>query len=53
MAANPRHEPFVDHAGVLRDSKTGRAINGRAEDDEDEDDTLRAHAASLPPARFR
>ena len=30
MAANPRPEPFVDHAGVLRDSRTGRPINGRA-----------------------
>ena len=29
MAANPRPEPFVDHAGILRDSRTGRPINGR------------------------
>ena len=28
LSANERAEPFVDHAGVLRDSKTGRAING-------------------------
>ena len=28
LAANQRAEPFVDHAGVLRDSKTGRPING-------------------------
>ena len=29
MSANARAEPFVDHAGVLRDSRTGRPINGR------------------------
>ena len=29
QSANPRAEPFVDHAGVLRDSRTGRPINGR------------------------
>ncbi|KAH9912469.1 acyltransferase ChoActase/COT/CPT [Epithele typhae] len=28
LAANQRAEPFIDHAGVLRDSKTGRPING-------------------------
>ena len=28
MAANERAEPFVDHAGILRDSKTGRPISG-------------------------
>ena len=28
LSANERAEPFVDHAGVLRDSKTGRPING-------------------------
>ena len=37
--ANERPAPFVDHAGVLRDSKTGRPINGHAigvsEDDDD------------------
>ncbi|KZT04232.1 acyltransferase ChoActase/COT/CPT [Laetiporus sulphureus 93-53] len=30
LSANPRPEPFVDHAGVLRDSKTGRPMNGQA-----------------------
>ncbi|OBZ70572.1 putative mitochondrial carnitine O-acetyltransferase [Grifola frondosa] len=39
LSANQRPEPFVDHAGVLRDSKTGRPINGRGTektyDDED------------------
>ncbi|KAH9932526.1 acyltransferase ChoActase/COT/CPT [Fomitopsis serialis] len=29
-SANPKPEPFVDHAGILRDSKTGRPINGQA-----------------------
>ncbi|KAG2094434.1 carnitine acetyl transferase [Suillus discolor] len=27
-SANERPAPFVDHAGILRDSKTGRPING-------------------------
>ncbi|KAI0253487.1 acyltransferase ChoActase/COT/CPT [Lactifluus subvellereus] len=36
-AANERPEPFVDHAGVLRDSKTGRRINGTVSDDEEEE----------------
>ena len=39
LSANPKPEPFVDHAGVLRDSKTGRPVNGHGEhgpyDDED------------------
>ena len=48
LAANQRAEPFVDHAGILRDSKTGRAINGRAEASDDEDDTLRALSLSSP-----
>ncbi|TFY61886.1 hypothetical protein EVJ58_g4233 [Rhodofomes roseus] len=30
VSANPKPEPFVDHAGILRDSKTGRPINGQA-----------------------
>jgi len=29
--ANERPAPFVDHTGILRDSKTGRAINGSAD----------------------
>ncbi|EGO19260.1 hypothetical protein SERLADRAFT_364059 [Serpula lacrymans var. lacrymans S7.9] len=28
LSANERPAPFVDHAGILRDSKTGRPING-------------------------
>jgi len=33
----------VDHGGILRDSKTGRPINGMVSDDEDENyaDTMR------------
>jgi hypothetical protein len=27
-SANEHPAPFVDHAGILRDSKTGRLING-------------------------
>ncbi|KDQ50285.1 hypothetical protein JAAARDRAFT_42285 [Jaapia argillacea MUCL 33604] len=34
MAANERPAPFVDHAGVLRDSKTGRPINGHGGESE-------------------
>jgi carnitine O-acetyltransferase len=43
-SANERPEPFVDHAGVLRDSKTGRRINGSVpvNDDEEEVDSIRA-----------
>ncbi|KAH7885657.1 carnitine acetyl transferase [Phlebopus sp. FC_14] len=34
LSANERPAPFVDHSGILRDSKTGRPINGqRATDD--------------------
>jgi len=42
-AANERPEPFVDHAGILRDSKTGRRINGSVpvSDDEEEVDSMR------------
>lgn len=40
-AANERPEPFVDHAGVLRDSKTGRRINESVSDDEEEMDSIR------------
>ncbi|TFY81213.1 hypothetical protein EWM64_g2802 [Hericium alpestre] len=37
-AANERPAPFVDHGGILRDSKTGRPINGLPTSDTDEDD---------------
>lgn len=37
-AANERPSPFVDHSGVLRDARTGRPINGRVLDDEEEDE---------------
>lgn len=39
-SANERPAPFVDHAGVLRDSKTGRPINGHVEQHELDDDTM-------------
>ncbi|KAF9446565.1 acyltransferase ChoActase/COT/CPT [Macrolepiota fuliginosa MF-IS2] len=42
-SANARPAPFVDHMGVLRDSKTGRPIHGTAYDDslgEDQDETV-------------
>jgi carnitine O-acetyltransferase len=41
-AANERAAPFVDHAGILRDSKTGRPINSVVEEDEDETDLAEA-----------
>lgn len=36
--ANQRPEPFVDHAGILRDSKTGRPIHGVLKEGEDGED---------------
>ncbi|KAJ8093683.1 carnitine O-acetyltransferase yat1 [Marasmius tenuissimus] len=42
-AANEPPPPFVDHTGVLRDSQTGRPINGKPtgeDEDEDYDDLL-------------
>jgi carnitine O-acetyltransferase len=38
MAVNERPAPFIDHYGVLRDSKTGNKINGNSDDEEDDDD---------------
>lgn len=38
--ANERPAPFVDHAGVLRDSKTGRPINGHATEVTEDDDAM-------------
>ncbi|KAL0572886.1 carnitine O-acetyltransferase yat1 [Marasmius crinis-equi] len=35
-AANEPPPPFVDHTGVLRDAQTGRPINGKSSDDEEE-----------------
>jgi carnitine O-acetyltransferase len=44
-SANERPAPFVDHAGILRDSKTGRPINGHGygsdESGSDYEDTMR------------
>ncbi|KAH7907585.1 carnitine acetyl transferase [Hygrophoropsis aurantiaca] len=44
LSANERPAPFVDHAGILRDSKTGRPINGHAnasdEEGSDYEDTM-------------
>jgi len=37
-SANERPAPFVDHLGILRDSKTGRPINGSDSDEEEEDE---------------
>ena len=56
QAANPHHEPFVDHAGVLRDSRTGRPINGRvspeaAHDEFDDGDCMRECPRPTPCSR--
>jgi len=43
LEANARPAPFVDHAGILRDSKTGRPINGHvteASGHESDDDLM-------------
>lgn len=37
-SANARPAPFVDHLGILRDSKTGRPINGVAYDNDSVDE---------------
>nr|GAT52991.1 predicted protein [Mycena chlorophos] len=44
--ANERPAPFVDHSGILRDSKTGRAINGTAalSDNEEEDVSIAGYS---------
>lgn len=34
LSANERPAPFVDHSGILRDSKTGRPINGQGGSDD-------------------
>ena len=48
-SANERPAPFVDHLGILRDSKTGRSISGQAsESDEDEEVPLRECSMPLP-----
>ena len=39
-SANERPAPFVDHQGVLRDSKTGRPINGYGSLSSDEEDEV-------------
>jgi carnitine O-acetyltransferase len=40
-SANERPAPFVDHLGILRDSKTGRPINGTDEDEDEEEVAMR------------
>lgn len=34
--ANEKAESFVDHAGVRRDAKTGKAVSGDGEKEEEE-----------------
>lgn len=47
-AANARPAPFVDHSGILRDSKTGRRINGIAYDNESEENLTEATGEEMP-----
>ncbi|KAF9043985.1 acyltransferase ChoActase/COT/CPT [Panaeolus papilionaceus] len=37
-SANERPAPFVDHLGILRDSKTGRPIHGASDSSEEDED---------------
>jgi hypothetical protein len=51
--ANERPEAFVDHAGVLRDARTGKAIEEAADEKEDEEMcewccSLHAHSSAWP-----
>ncbi|KAI0784638.1 acyltransferase ChoActase/COT/CPT [Abortiporus biennis] len=48
LSANERSEPFIDHAGVLRDSKTGRPINGRLSPDGE----INEYSETLPGYSF-
>jgi carnitine O-acetyltransferase len=45
--ANERPAPFVDHSGILRDSKTGRAINGSADAPAEEEIEFRKCSSAL------
>lgn len=38
-SANQRPAPFVDHLGILRDSKTGRPINGALSSGEESEES--------------
>ena len=42
-SANERPAPFVDHLGILRDSKTGRPINGSDLDEEEVEVAMREY----------
>jgi carnitine O-acetyltransferase len=51
-AANERPEPFIDHAGILRDSKTGQRIDGSvlvSDEEEEVVDSMRASFLRLFP----
>jgi len=52
-SANARPAPFVDHAGILRDSKTGRALNGHANHDSDDDSITMRELPAYSPCRER
>jgi hypothetical protein len=51
LEANARPAPFVDHAGILRDSKTGRPINGHVDgdsgQDSDDEDLMRTSQSNV------
>lgn len=48
-AANERSAPFVDHIGILRDSKTGRPIHGYGTESEGEEDGIPICTSPPPP----
>jgi carnitine O-acetyltransferase len=54
LEANARPAPFVDHAGILRDSKTGRPINGHVTDvsGQESDDDLMRKSLLFSPLRY-
>jgi carnitine O-acetyltransferase len=47
-SANERPAPFVDHLGILRDSKTGRPINGSDLDEDEVEVAMRKFVFYLP-----
>jgi carnitine O-acetyltransferase len=48
-SANERPAPFVDHLGILRDSKTGRPINGYLLDEGEEMEEFAMREYFFPP----
>jgi carnitine O-acetyltransferase len=51
-SANERPAPFVDHLGILRDSKTGRPINGYLSDEGEELEEIVMRECLFPTPRL-